>query len=140
MGKKFTQEEVEAFFERKGFVLKDLYINTSARLYCVDSRGYEYLVSLSDLRGDRTPMFVWKGNPYSIANIKRYLASEGSSLELLSDVFYGNDKKLLFKCECGAEFETSWGTIYSTKKRYCNFCAKSKRYDNVRDYDAIISD
>ena len=45
---------------------------------------------------------------------------------------------MLLRCECGTEFEVNWSDIYAGKK-YCNYCAKSKRFDGLVDYNDLVA-
>ena len=120
-------------------ILKDTYVNCHTPLYCIDNDGYEYAERIGNLLKGRGYKKVHRGNPYSIPNIKKYLNSCGSTLSLLEDKYLNSTTKMLFKCECGKQFYTTWSDILRGK-RYCNFCAKSKRFDNFRDYTKEISD
>lgn len=135
---KYTQEEVTKIFSEKGLTLLDAYQAAKVPMHCVDADGYEFMTALAGiLRGDKPSRFHVK-NPFTISNIKKYLMLNGFTCELLSTEYINSSAKLLLKCECGSLFETSWNSIFTSKKNYCNFCAKSKRFDGLRDYTAIV--
>ena len=136
---KYSQDSVEKIFMEHGLILKDTYKNNKISLYCVDSNGYEYLQSLGNLLNDKGHCKIHKGNPYSINNINRYLKEIDSTLVLLEDKYLNSNTDMKFRCECGKEFSTTWNNIMQGK-RYCNFCAKSKRFDNYRDYTKEIKE
>lgn len=57
--------------------------------------------------------------------------NENSSCELLSKEYISNSSPLMFKCECGNIFNTSFATFKGrtgrTPKRYCDACGISNR-------------
>ena len=127
--------------------LKDIELNitgeiktTNDKVLCITKEGYKVFALPSGIirRNDKPSIFS-KYNPYTIDNIKHYLELENSSLALLSTEYKGASNKLKWKCECGEIFETTWDIVIGGK-RYCNFCAKSKRYDGLRDYFTEIND
>lgn len=136
---KYTQEVVEKKFLEQGLIVKDTYKNCGTPLYCIDNDGYAYMQRLGDLLKGKTCCKIHRQNPYSINNIKRYLKETNSTLTLLESKYINTNAKMKFKCECGVEFLTKWGHIQGGK-RYCNFCAKSKRFDNLRDYTKEIKE
>lgn len=134
---KYSQEKVEAIFSEHGLTVLDTYTNTKTPLHCIDADGYEYSKRLEDLLNNKGYKRVHRGNPYSIQNIKRYLIKCESTLTFLEKQYTNSTTKMLFKCECGRLFYTAWNDIVRGKK-YCNFCAKSKRFDDYRDYTKEI--
>lgn len=136
---KYTQEFVETKFSEQGLIVKDIYKNCGTALYCIDNDGYEYMQRLGDLLNGKKCCKVHKQNPYSINNIKRYLKEINSTLTFLENKYLNSKTKMKFKCECGTEFLTTWNNVQSGR-RYCNFCSKSKRFDNFRDYTKEIKE
>lgn len=134
-----TQEFVKTKFSEQGLIVKDIYKNCGTALYCIDNDGYEYMQRLGDLLNGKKCCKVHRQNPYSINNIKRYLKETNSTLTLLENKYINSSTKMTFKCECGTEFLVSWNNILKGRK-YCNFCSKSKRFDNLRDYTKEIKE
>ena len=48
---KRTQDEAEKIFKDHGFILKDIYKNTSTPLFCIDMYGYKYANALIHVSG-----------------------------------------------------------------------------------------
>jgi len=86
-----------------------------------------------DILENKIPAKFHVQNPYVIHNINIFIKNENSVLKLLSDEYKGSGVKMRWICECGKEFSSSWNEIRSGK-HFCNFCSKSKRWDNKRDY------
>lgn len=133
MNKKYSQDEVEQIFLNNGLILCDKYINNKTPLYCKDEEGYKYQVALGDALCKKGHKFVHSKNPHSIDNIKRFIINNNLTISLLSDSYTDNKTKLWWRCECGKHFQTSWDEMRGGK-HFCNFCAKSKRFDGLRDY------
>ena len=70
----------------------------------------------------------------SIDEINEYAKSKGGIL--LSKVYLNNKEKLLWKCKCGEEWESSWSYI-KNKNTWCPKCSesKSKEYPNIYKID-----
>lgn len=137
--KKYKQQQVVDIFKEHELILRDVYRNRNTPLYCTDKYGYEYALRLGNLlRGDGRCRFH-KGNPYTINNIKRYLRIDGSTLILLESKYIDSQTGMLLQCECGDTFKATWNNVLGGK-RYCNFCAKSKRFDGNFNYTKAIKD
>ena len=134
---KYTQEEACNFFKQHNLILKDIYINNKTYMKCEDLDGYKYYKTLNDIISNKNPSKFNPHNPYSIDNIKLFLKLSNLELQLLDIKYKNSNYKMLWKCECGKEFFTSWNCVLNGKK-YCNFCAKSKRFDNFKDYTLEI--
>lgn len=59
-------------------------------------------------------------------------------MKILEENINNNRTKMKFLCSCGKEFYMPLTQFVTDGKRYCNSCAKSKRYDGVFDYNAVI--
>lgn len=132
---KYTQKEAEICFLKHNLILKDNYKDNKTSLYCMDLDGYKFLKSLGDI--NKKPSKFHPKNPFSIYNIKKYLSDNDFHIKLLTDKYLNSQCKMSWQCECGQVFKASWNMIFAGK-RYCNFCSKSKRFDNLRDYTSIV--
>lgn len=66
-------------------------------------------------------------NIYAIYNINLWLSNNKKTFHLVSNEYYGVNKKLLFHCDnpgCDHDFESSWRSIHS-KGAGCIYCAVS---------------
>ena len=50
---KRTQDEAEKIFKDHGFILKDIYKNTSTPLFCIDMYGYKYAKRIGDVMNEK---------------------------------------------------------------------------------------
>lgn len=81
----------------------------------------------------------------SIDYIKQFVKEESDCM-LISDTYKSCDTKMLFKCKCGNEFETSFYKFDKRNKRQCNDCGKylaSNRrklpYEDVKKFIEVDS-
>lgn len=133
MPKKLTFEEVKEFIEEKQFILLSKnYINNSQKLIIKNKEGYKTLISFSNLREGKNPIFFSKSNPYTIENIKLFLKKKKEGVSILSDSFEGNNKKLRFLCSCGETFERTWADLSTNVYSVCNKCVHNKIGNNKK--------
>lgn len=139
--RQWTIESAKAEFQKTGLILdEDVYVSCTSKMACHDKDGYKYTMNLSDLVSGRYPTKIHQSNPFSLWNIQHCLDKRESGTKLLSTEYHNSKEKLKFQCACGNTFVTTANEVFQNNKTYCNFCAKSKRYDNYRDYYAIILD
>ena len=133
-------ESAKNIFLSKGLFLdEEKYQNTQTKMQCHDSDYFKYLVSLDSLLTGRMPYKYSKFNPFSIHNIQMVLDNETDGVKILSKVFHNSLEKMEYQCSCGEIFKMD-NSQFVSGKRYCNHCAKSKRYDGKTDYNALIKD
>lgn len=106
---------------------------------CHDSDGYKYEVSLASLLQNKHPYKYSKFNKFTFDNIQMVLDRETDGVKVINGKYKNNSTMLKFICSCGKEFETNISQFVSDNKRYCNYCAKSKRYDS-NDYTNIANE
>lgn len=140
MAKKYDIEYLKDVLENAGLKAIGEVLTASGKVLCKTQEGYLVLAIPLGIfqRGDKPSVFS-KYNPYTIYNINLWLKNNNiDTIELLSDTYENSKVKLKWLCKnCGKEFYMSWNDAISGK-RYCNYCAKSLRYDNFRDYYAEI--
>ena len=134
---KYNQKEVANILFNNGLILHDEYINTKKCMFCTDNDGYKYSIRLADILSGRQPIAIHAKNPYVLDNIDIFLINNNLTMKRLSMSYHGSKYGMLWKCECGREFEATWSDIQGGK-RYCNFCAKSKRFDGLKDYTLAV--
>ena len=66
---------------------------------------------------------------WTIDTIREFV-EKNSTTQLLSTEFHGFSQKLLFKCECGNQFEKSFTKFKNNNQRKCEVCQppKESRY------------
>jgi len=135
-----SKERIKIALEQKGLNIIGEIKTTNDKVLCSTNEGYFVLALPSSIirRNDNPPIFS-KYNPYTIKNIEQYLKLNGLTSTLVSNEYINANSKLEWKCECGKIFETNWQTIKDGKK-YCNFCAKSKRWDNLVNYNKLVKE
>lgn len=139
--KKYDSEFLAKILKDKGLTILGEVKTSNNKVLCKTQEGYlVFAVPLGIIRRNDTPLVFSKYNPYTIYNIKIWLKNNNiNSIELLSDVYVSSTSKLKWLCKnCGKEFEASWDSVLQGK-RYCNFCAKNKRFDGYKDYTLEIS-
>lgn len=137
-----TIEQVENIFESKGLRLIDkTYKNTKTKINCIDSEGYKYALTIDNVKDERTKAFSKFStfNPHTIENINKFIEINEWNVELLSKEFVSMNKdKLLFKCECGNEYEVVLEHFIRNKMCKCKKCSmnhgKTKRdFEDVKN-------
>lgn len=126
MSKKYTIEEVKNIISSKGFELvSDKYNGNKSNIIIMDSDGYYYSVTFGNFKNSNYKKFdkVGISNPYTIKNINLWVILNTKPFILLSSIFEGDKKKLLWQClkeGCGEIFEISWNSIINN--RGCGYC------------------
>lgn len=136
---KYDIEKVKSIFITNGLILDSVdYKNTQTKLECHDSYGFKYETTVGSLFAGKKPNKYSKYNKFTIENIQMVLDKETDGVKILSKEYINNRQKILFLCSCGKEYQMNVLSFVSGKKRYCNYCAKSKRYDGLSDYTMEI--
>lgn len=74
-----------------------------------------------------------KDKKYTYDEVKKYIEEEShSGCVLLSDTYNGVKAKLIVKCSCGNNFETTFDAFKNGKKQQCNECGKIINSDKRR--------
>ena len=89
----------------------------------IEKDGYYFKVYLKNWKEGYRPNIVDKRNPYSIENIKNFIKLNNIKSTLISNEYKNNNEHLLFKCECGMEYEASWTHFSQGYNWKCNTCA-----------------
>lgn len=121
-------------FSSKGLnLISKEYINARSKLLAKDKDGYKVLISLDNLNGGKTPQRFYQNNPYTIDNIKIWLAKNNCNFEIISTKFISANDNLEFKCSKGHIFSTSWNRI-KNQNVGCSICVQSKGEDLISEY------
>lgn len=144
MKKSYTKDFIEEkLCEKKLKVLGDIKTSND-KVLCETLEGYRvmvipYNIICQDRKGNLS--IFSKYNPYTIYNIKLWLKlNHIDTLALCSTEYNGSTTPMLWKCNCcNNNFYATWDGIRGGK-RYCNYCAKSKRYDNLVDYNKLVAE
>ena len=121
----YYKEEIENL----GFILLDSEFkvdNIKQKFNIEDEEGYRYYVELSSIKNSNKLLKFYKTNPHTIYNIKKYIKDNNINTELLSNTYISNSDLLIFKCECGNIYETTWGRFYSCQQHRCQNCSGVK--------------
>ena len=136
---KHTYEEVKEMCAERGLILDTTaYINNRQLMTCHDLDGFYYVFRVQNFVAGKTPYKFSKFNPYTIQNIQLVLNKDTDGVAILSTEYQNNNTKLKFLCSCGTEFVATNNEIVAGK-RYCEFCERSKRFNN-NDYTPTIMD
>lgn len=137
---KYNIESAKRMFEDFGYILDtDEYISCDTKMSCHDKDGFRYELNINSIRTGRHPYKYHSGNKYTLSNIQLVLDRETDGVIVLENEYINSRKKMKFKCSCGNYFDMNISSFVGENKRYCNHCAKSKRYDGLRDYTQLIN-
>lgn len=133
--KKITKEEVVKGLSEMGLALdlNEVYVDCFTKMKCYSKEGYKYLVNYNDnIKHKSHPRPFYKGNPFTIENIKLWLELNEPDYELLSEVYKGTKFKLLFRYKPLdlPVFKMSWADFYSIGRRHPHF-SKQKEKESV---------
>lgn len=111
--------------KKNGFILisKQTEKDGRIRLSLEDKDGYRYYILYGNL-GRKKPRKTDKTNIYSLYNIKKWLFLNNKKVKLLSNEYIDNNTKMLWECECGTQFFSSWSKIRYRNREFCNECSK----------------
>ena len=137
---KYTIEYIIKCINDAGYTIIGDIINANNKVLCETKDGYKVLIMPKYLieRGDKPDIFS-KYNPYTVENIDMYIKNHNYTCKLLTREYKNKTEKMEYQCECGNKYLANIGALREGK-RYCNYCAKSKRYDNKRDYKKLIEE
>lgn len=128
----YSFEDVDKMAADMGYTLiKDSFISYSKKFTVKDSQEYYYVMNGYNIQEDKHPRAFGKENPYTIDNIKNYIKINRIKAKLLSDVYDGNNKIMLWECECGNPFEKSWNDFLHGSV-LCKDCAMHNRIKKRR--------
>lgn len=126
----FTQEEIQQILSKRGLSLKnDVYISSKAKMHCVDAEGYEYALTLDNIKDKRTKNFAKYSsrNPYTLNNLKLFIAKNNLECILLTNHNPSSEKeKLEFLCKCGKHYWLAYNHLLVTLKDTCNSCGRKR--------------
>ena len=95
------------------------------RNHIVDNEGYQYYTKLEDLiYSGAMPEKFHKCNKFTIDNIHNFIRANNIQSQLLSTEYNGNVSPLLFRCQCGEEFQRGWNNFLKGH-RTCFRCSKA---------------
>ena len=110
-----------------GYTLISEYSKANNKITIMSQEGYKFNVTYGSIQQKHIPKVFFKNNPFTIENIKLWLKINNKKFILLSNVFNGSDKKLLWQCtnqHCLETWSATWGSIISGSS--CPFCCNQK--------------
>lgn len=124
---KFTKNYINELLEPMGYKLVDG-AESGYRSICIeDADGYRYKTTVPNLiYGHTTPIKFHKNNPYTVANMKRYLTDNGILAKLLIDddatVEVRVDYLPFECCDCHETYMAQWCQVVSNNRIRCERC------------------
>lgn len=123
----FSIEKVKDLIKNKSYkMLEETFTSFSNKFAAITSDGYKIIINKNNIYMDNEPEIFYKGNPYTIENIKHYLLLNNIDLKLLSKEYNGNADELLWECKCGKIFDRCWNRVLSGSIE-CKECSILKR-------------
>ena len=133
-------ESVKECYKEHGFILDETkYVNGKTKMKCHDDDGFKYYISYDCVRKHDCHAKYSVFNPFTIENIQHALDLETDGTVIRDVSFENAMQKMHFKCSCGNDFTMNLNQ-FTSGKRYCNYCSKSKRYDGLVNYTKLISE
>ena len=133
-------ESVKEYYKEHGFTLDETnYANGKTKMNCHDDDGFKYSISYNCIKNSNNHAKYSVFNPFTIENMQRVLDLETDGTIIQDTSFKSVKQKMHFKCSCGNDFTMDLSQ-FTSGKRYCNYCSKSKRYDGLVNYTKLISE
>ena len=121
--KGYSAEQIIEFFSRYGYEYIDGEVgNSTDKITVKDKEGYLYYSSMMNLSKTGRIRPFDKSNPYTIKNIKTFLANNYSGTEVLETDFISNSYNMKWKCSCGNVFIRRWNNMLASKTFKCKEC------------------
>src|SRR5690625_2596500 len=100
--------------------MSEEYKNTISKLTAYNSEGYKVYTSLLQVENKQTPRIVCKSNPYTISNIRMWVAVNAPKIELLSNEYNGSGDLLLWKLKDSdlPPFKRSWSNFVNSSRTH----------------------
>lgn len=112
----WNYELVKKYVESLGYILiSDTYKNCNIHLILTDKFKYIYSISLSNLLQGNIPPKFHTANPYTLQNIKIWSNLNNQPFELISEIYNGNNKHLLFQDKYGYIYSISLQNLLKYK-------------------------
>lgn len=122
---KFKLEDIEGMLLEKEYKWIDgEYKNRNSKIVVEDKDGFKGLALISTLMQGADTKFFFSKNPYTIENIKNWVA-ENTNYELLSTEYKDAHKPLKFRCKEHGKFELSWNKMFQGRR--CQMCSSRNR-------------
>jgi len=111
MSKKYTNESIKEIMGELNYELVKIEIKNGKKFVIVkDLNGYYYAGDFYNMR-KYTPHKFHTSNPYSLNNIRLYLELNNLPYNLLTKIYKGNDKHLLFEDREGYYLTENLGNL-----------------------------
>ncbi len=133
-----TEEQVNEILSSRGLELKeDKYKSSKTKMHCVDKQGYEYGLTLDNIKDKRTVSFAKYSphNPYTLHNLNKFIEDSGLECKLLTQHNPKDEKeKLEFECKCGQHYFMHYNHLLTTMKDTCNDCGYFRESKYTQEY------
>lgn len=124
---KYTNEQIMTKLKSKGFIWIDgEYKNRESEITVETLEGYKILLKVGSAMSEKNARPFSKHNPYTIANIRKWIIDNDFEYKLLSEEFNGRAGKLTFYCEEHGEFQMSFANLLRGCK--CAKCSNNVKY------------
>ena len=125
--RKHNLDFVKLKFIEYGYVpLFDSYETCEHKLKCMNADGYIGFLSYVNLTHGYTFAVFKMDNPYIVKNMQNYILINNITSKLLSETLNSYYDKLLFKCDCGNTYSTTWSSFMDQQIFRCPTCSRKK--------------
>lgn len=132
--RKYSYKEIMEYFNNRGFKLLEKEENFDCggghrRLYCQDSEGYKYDISLNSLKSGNSGNNKFSStNPYAVYNLQKSCDDNDLQLKIVEQIANSVDSRSCFivRCRCGNLYNVEPYEILSLNRYRCLACSKKE--------------
>lgn len=125
-------QKISEELNKLGFTLISKKIgNVAKKMVVVDSDGYMYYSSLSNIRKSKKLPFISDANPFKNRNLNLFFINKGLSSTPISLLKTGKYYSIEIICKCGVKYTAYWDNVSKEKRMYQQYCPKcSKKFQS----------
>jgi len=118
------------------------YVNTNSKLKFICNKGHVYESTWNNFYnvGNRCPKCNKENQSirqrFTIEYVKKRVPEIAKGYSCLSNEYLHSSSKLLFRCDQGHEYETSWASFANSNNR-CPICSGNKKY-TIEEIKVIV--
>lgn len=125
--RRIDMSDLKKFFVDKGYQpMFEKIENKHQSVPLKNKKGYIVFSNYYNIKNGSEGKIIDSKNPYSINNIQKYIIDNNIKCKLISNTYINASTNMIFECECGRHFKTTWASFLSNRKHRCDICGKRR--------------